>query len=219
MIVSFVGGTGPAGFGLAARFAKAGLPVAIGSRAVERAEEARKLVLELVPGASVEGAVNRTVVGRSDIVFLTVPFQAQRMTVEELASELAGKIVVSIANPIWVRDGKVWAEPPAAGSLAEEVQRVVPDARVVGAFHEIHVRRFPKIDRPIEADTIVTADDDGAKAVVMDLARTIDGLRPLDGGSLVNTRYVEGFVTVLVAMNFIHRGSSALRITGIKADG
>lgn len=218
MIVSFVGGTGPAGFGLAARFAKAGVPVAIGSRAIERAQEARALVLGLVPGAEIEAGLNRGVVIGGDVVILTVPFQAQRLTVEELASDLAGKIVVSVANPIWVKDGKVWAEPPAAGSLAEEVQRVAPAARVVGAFHEIHVRRFPKVERPIEADTIVTADDEEAKRVVMDLVRKIEGLRPLDGGGLVNTRYVEGFVTVLVAMNFIYRGGSALRITGLKTE-
>jgi 8-hydroxy-5-deazaflavin:NADPH oxidoreductase len=215
VIVSFVSGTGPAGFGLAARFSKAGIATVIGSRALERAEEARKLVLERVPDADVRAMVNHDAVLAGDVAFLTVPFQAQHDTVAGLASELAGKIVVSIANPVWVHEGKVWAEPPAAGSLAEEVAHVVPTARVVGAFHEIHVRKFPKVSQPIDADTIVTGDDADAKAIVMDLVRTVHGLRPIDGGGLVNTRYVELFVTVLVQINFNYKAATALRITGI----
>lgn len=215
MNVGFVGGTGPAGFGLAARFAKAGLPVIVGSRAVARAEEARMLVLERVPDAQAQAMLNEDAIRASDVVFLTVPFQAQRHTVETLAGPLDGKIVVSIANPVWVHHGKVWADFPPAGSLAEEVQELVPSARVVGAFHEIHVRKFPKVDRPIRSDTIVTSDDDDAKRVVMDLARTVEGLRPVDGGPLTNTRYVEGFVTVLVQSNFIYKAATALKITGL----
>lgn len=215
MIIGFVGGTGPAGFGLAARFAKAGLEVAVGSRSIDRASEAEKLVLERVPDAQVRACLNEEAIGASDVVFLTVPFQAQRHTVELLAEPLAGKVVVSIANPVWVHNGKVWADFPPAGSLAEEVVELVPTARVVGAFHEIHVRKFPKIERPIDSDTIVTSDHQDAKSIVMDLARTVEGIRPIDGGRLIDTRYVEGFVTVLVQMNFNYKAATALRITGL----
>jgi hypothetical protein len=215
VIVSFVSGTGPAGFGLAARFAKAGIRTVIGSRALERAEEARRLVLERVADADVGAMVNHDAVLAGDVVFLTVPFQAQHDTVEGLASQLAGKIVVSIANPVWVHEGKVWAEPHPAGSLAEGVLEIVPTARVVGAFHEIHVRKFPKVSQPIDSDTIVTGDDADAKAIVMDLVRAVEGLRPVDGGGLINTRYVELFVTVLVQINFNYKAATALRITGV----
>lgn len=215
MIVSFVSGTGPAGFGLAARFARAGTEVVIGSRALERAEEARSLVLERVPGAVVRALENPDAVAAGDVVFLTMPYQAQRSSVEALAGELAGKIVVSLANPLHVEAGRIVTEVPKAGSLAEEVRQVVPSARVVGAFHEIHVRRFPRLSRPIEADTIVTSDDEEAKEAVMGLARHIEGLRPLDGGPLANTRFVEGFVCVLVAINLRYKAATSLRITGL----
>ncbi|GAC1415738.1 MAG: NADPH-dependent F420 reductase [Actinomycetota bacterium] len=215
VIVSFVGGTGPAGYGLAARFAKIGLSVAVGSRSVERAEEAKAMVLERVPNAAVQAAVNAEVIAAGDVVFLTIPFQAQRRTIDTLAGDLAGKIVVSMANPMWVHEGKVWADFPPAGSLAEEVQELVPTARVVGAFHEIHVKKFPRIDKPIHSDTIVTSDDVDGKAIVMDLVRKVEGMRPVDGGALVNTRYVEGFVTVLVQANFNYKAATALRITGL----
>lgn len=214
-VVSFVSGTGPAGFGLAARFARAGDEVVIGSRSLGRAEEARAMVLEHVPDARVTAAENAAAVEAGDVVFLTMPAPAQRQSVEAVAGALAGKITVSMANPIQVDAGKVTTFLPEAGSLAEEVQQLVPTARIVGAFHEIHVRRFPKLDRRIDSDTIVTGDDDVAKQRVMRLCRHVEGVRPIDGGSLYNTRFVEGFVAVLVSINLRYKAGTALRITGL----
>lgn len=213
--VSFVSGTGPAGFGLAARFARAGDEVVIGSRALERAEEARALVLEHVPDAKVSAKENADAVAAGEIVFLTMPPVAQRESVLGLDGALDGKIVVSMANPLTVSKGGVETWFPPAGSLAEEVQEVVPGARVVGAFHEIHVRRFAKLDKPIDSDTIVTGDDADAKQQVMRLARHVEGIRPVDGGPLSNTRFVEGFVAVLISINFRYKAGTALRITGL----
>lgn len=214
-IVAFVSGTGPAGFGLAARFARAGDEVIIGSRALERAEDARAMVLEHVPDANVRALANAEAVAAGEIVFLTMPPVAQRESVMGLVPELDGKIVVSMANPLTVEGGRVETWFPPAGSLAEEVQEVVPGARVVGAFHEIHVRRFVKLDKPIDSDTIVTGDDDMAKQQVMRLARHVAGVRPVDGGPLSNTRFVEGFVAVLISVNFRYKAGTALRITGL----
>jgi len=214
-IISFFSGTGPAGFGLAARFARAGDEVVIGSRSLERAEEARALVLQHVPDGRVRAAVNAEAVAAGEVVFLTMPFQVQRQSVESVAAELGGKIVVSMANPLEVVSGRVTVQLPDAGSLAEEVQHLVPSARVVGAFHEIHVRRFPKLERRIDSDTIVTGDDDDAKAAVMRLSGHVEGLRAIDGGGLYNTRFVEGFVAVLVTINLRYKAGTSLRITGL----
>ena len=218
MIVSFVSGTGPAGFGLAARFARAGDAVVIGSRSLDRAEEARARVLEHVADGRVTAAVNEEAIAHGEVVFLTMPATAQRASVEAVADALAGKIVVSMSNPVEVRDGKVTTFIPEAGSLAEEVQLLVPSARVVGAFHEIHVRKFARLDRRIESDTIVTGDDDLAKQAVMRLCGHVDGVRPVDGGALWLTRFIEGFVAVLISVNLRYKAGTALRITGLPGD-
>ncbi len=218
-VVSFVSGTGPAGFGLAARFARAGDEVVIGSRALDRAEEARDRVLEHVPDGQIFAEDNPAAVAAGEVVFLTMPPRVQRDSVEALAPALAGKIVVSMANPLTVEEGRITTWFPPAGSLAEEVRALVPTARVVGAFHEIHVRRFAKLDKRIDSDTIVTGDDDLARAAVMRLARHVEGVRPLDGGPLSNSRFVEGFVAVLITMNFRYKAATALRITGVSDEG
>ena len=140
-IVSFVSGTGPAGFGLAARFARAGDEVVIGSRALARAEEAQAMVLQHVPGASVRAMENADAIAAGEVVFLTMPPVAQRESVRGLATALAGKIVVSMANPHHgAREGR-W--PPGSrlpGPWPRTCRQVVP--------RRARRRRVPRDPRP-----------------------------------------------------------------------
>ncbi len=214
MKIAFIGGTGPAGLGLGARFARAGHEVAIGSRSIERAQDAAAKVIALAESGVVTGGTNDEIVAAADVVFLAVRAEAQPETVRALGGLLDGKIVVSIANPLAVADGRAIYQSPAEGSLAEEAQRNAAGARVVSAFHEIRVSRFAKLDRQIDSDTIVTGDDEAAKEAVMGLCRDI-GVRPVDGGPLFNSRYVEAFVAVLVTINFRYKAGVSYRITGL----
>ena len=214
MRVAFVGGTGPAGIGLGARLARAGHDVAIGSRSKDRAEEAAARVRELAGGGNVTAGTNEEILGAAEVVFLTMRDDAQRETVRTIADLVAGRVVVSMANPLRVGNRMATYVPPPEGSLAEEAQRDAPDAHVVSAFHEIRVSKFAKMDLAIDSDTIVCADDDAAKKKVMALAYDA-GVRPVDGGPLVNSRYVESFVAVLITVNFRYKTSASLRITGL----
>ena len=214
MKIALVGGTGPAGIGLGARLAHAGHEVALGSRSEERASEAVAKVLEIIGSGSVTGGTNDAVVAGADVVILAAKAEAQPEAVRGVAGLLDGKIVVSMANPLTVAEGKAVYEQPAAGSLAEEAQADAPGARVVSALHEIRVSRFAKVDRQIDSDTVVTGDDDLAKQVVMGLCRDL-GLRPVDGGPLFNSRYVEAYVAVLVTINFRYKAGVSIRITGL----
>lgn len=214
MKIAFVGGTGPAGIGLAARLARAGRSVLIGSRSAERAAEAAERVRALVPEGEIASGINDEVIAGADVVFLTIAHDAQRAAVGELAAGLAGKVVVSMANPLEVREGAATYVPPPGGSLAERAQRDAPGARVVSAFHEIRVSRFAKLDQAIDSDSIVCGDDEDAKRLVMDLVEEV-GIRPIDGGPLANARYVEAFVAVLIAINFRYKAGVSYRITGL----
>jgi NADPH-dependent F420 reductase len=213
--IAFVGGTGPAGIGLGARAARAGHDVLIGSRSDERAQEASAKIVELAGGGSVMGGSNASAIAEADIVVLSVHAEAQPDVVHELGGLLDGKIVVSMANPVAVAEGRATFQAPPAGSLAEQAQRDAPGARVVSALHEIRVSRFAKVDRAIDSDTIVTGDDGAAKEAVMSFCADV-GVRPVDGGPLANSRYVEAFVAVLVSINFRYKAGVSYRITGIQ---
>ena len=80
-MIGFLGGTGPEGRGLALRLALAGEDVIIGSRDGSRAAAAAEEVAGLAPGAVVEGALNEETAARADVVFIAVPYSAQRPTI------------------------------------------------------------------------------------------------------------------------------------------
>lgn len=214
MKVAFVGGTGPAGVGLGARLARAGHDVAVGSRSEERAQEAVAKIVELAGGGSVTGGTNESVIPAADVVVLSVRAEAQPDAVRAVAGLLDGKIVLSMANPVTLAEGRATYEAPPAGSLAEQAQQDAPGARVVSALHEIRVSRFAKLDRAIDSDTIVTGDDEPAKEAVIALCADL-GVHPVDGGPLGNSRYVEAFVAVLVSINFRYKAGVSYRITGL----
>ena len=82
--IAILGGTGDQGLGLALRFARAGRPVAIGSRVLERAEAAAEKVRAEVPGAEVAGYENPEATRRAPIVILSVPFEHTAATVKAI---------------------------------------------------------------------------------------------------------------------------------------
>ncbi|MGZ5337813.1 MAG: NAD(P)-binding domain-containing protein, partial [Solirubrobacterales bacterium] len=95
-----IGGTGALGYGLALRLARAGRPIAIGSREAGRAEEAVAKLRKAVPDGEFEGLVNEQAAKRGPIVFLTVPFRAQSETLNNLREALEpGQLLVDATVP------------------------------------------------------------------------------------------------------------------------
>ena len=136
-MIGFLGGTGPEGRGLALRLALAGEDVIIGSRDGSRAAAAAEEVAGLAPGAVVEGALNEETAARTDVVFIAVPYSAQRPTIEPLAGHLAGKVVVGVTVPVRFSKGAASIQPVPDGSAALEIQALLPKSMVVAAFQTI----------------------------------------------------------------------------------
>lgn len=213
--LAFIGGTGPEGTGLAQRFAIAGHPIVIGSRDATRADEAARTVRDAVRGADVRGALNVDAVRDAPISFVVVPYAGHRPTLESLRAELSGKIVVDAVVPMEFRDGVPRALAVDEGSVAQQAAVILPQSRVVGAFHHLSARKLKQGDTPLDADCLVVGDDEGAKAIVFALIEEIAGLRPVDAGPLAAAYQVEVFTAALLSINRIHRSQAGVRITGI----
>ena len=83
--IAVIGGTGPAGMGLALRWARAGEIVIIGSRNEERAQQtAAAIQRKAGPDANVSGMENSAACAAADILMLTVPFEAQATLIKQL---------------------------------------------------------------------------------------------------------------------------------------
>jgi NADPH-dependent F420 reductase len=215
MYIGVLGGTGPAGRGIAARLAALGHDVVLGSRDRERAgqtvadlqERWGDRVKTLEPGSNAEAA-------GCDIVVIATVADAATPTARELADSLDGKVVVAMANGLEKRGSEFRAAPPDEGSIAEAIQAAAPGAKVVGALQHVPAKALGDLDRELESDVLVVGDDDDARATVLELVGQIPGLRAFDAGSLQNARGVEAFAAPLLTVNLRHRSEATLRIGG-----
>jgi NADPH-dependent F420 reductase len=214
--VGIVGGTGPAGRALAARLAALGVEVVIGSRVKDRAAATCEKIhrrwpepqLWLEPGDNAEAA-------RADLVVVATPWDAAAPTAASVGDELAGKVVVSMANALTRTGEELRAVVPESGSVAAAVQDALPDALVAAAFHHVPARSLAAVDTPIEGDVIICSDHRSAFDATAELVRRIPDLRPLDGGSLAGAGPVEAFTAVLLEVNRRYRARAVVRLTGI----
>ena len=214
-MIGFIGGTGPAGRGLALRFALAGEQVLIGSRDKTRARKAADSIAVKAPLASASSALNEEVARRSDLVFVTVPYAAHRQALEALRNQLENKIIVDVVAPLAFSKGEARAIPVPEGSAALEAQATLPGSIVVAAFHTVSAHDLLMPDKSLECDVVVCADDPKAKETVMVLAEKIKGARAVNGGDLQNACYVESFTALLMNINRLYKARSAIRIVGI----
>jgi NADPH-dependent F420 reductase len=217
--IPIIGGTGALGAGLARRWAVAGMPIALGSRSAERAEEAAAKVREAVPGAEVEGLLNEDAAGRSEVVFLTVPFRAQSENLNTLRDALQpGQILVDCTVPLAAAVGGkatralgVWQ-----GSAAQQAQEMVPEGvTVVAALHTVGAPTLSDPDAELDEDVLVCGDRKADKVRVAKLIELIPGLRAINAGPLEMARIVEQLTPLLISVNVRYKAHAGIRLTGL----
>jgi hypothetical protein len=203
--VCIVGATGALGFGLAIRLGRAGVPIVIGSRDAQRAQEAADRARERVPDGSFSGFGNEQAVTEATIVILSVPFRSQSETLTNLKTALReGQLVIDATVPLAAAvSGKatrtlgVWQ-----GSAAQQAEEMVPDGvRVVSAFHTV------------SAALLTDLED---KARVAELVDRIQGLRTVDCGPLEMARIVEQLTPLLISINVRNKVRAGIKITGLR---
>lgn len=209
--IGILGGTGDQGKGLARRFAMAGHQVIIGSRSAERARQAAE---EL--GLGVRGADNATAAAEPDVVIVAVPWEGHKALLESLREQLAGKIVIDCVNPLGFDKRGAYALPVAEGSAAEQAAAVLPDSRVVAAFHHVSAKLLLDPDvAEVDLDVLVLGDDREATDLVQALAGRIAGVRGVYGGRLRNAHQVEAFTANLISINRRYKAHAGFRVTDV----
>jgi 8-hydroxy-5-deazaflavin:NADPH oxidoreductase len=216
MRVGVLGGTGPAGSGLAARFASVGVDVVVGSRSEERAADAVAQLTKRWDGisAAVSPGTNLQA-AEADVVVVATPWEGAVSTVKELAPQLSGKIVVSMVNAM-VRWGDRFVPLlPPTGSVAVAIAEALPESRVAGAFHHLPAGPLGDPAHQLLADVMVFSDRRSVTDEVIRLVDRIPGLRGVDVGGLGSALAVEALTAALVEVNRRYRTHATLRVTGI----
>jgi 8-hydroxy-5-deazaflavin:NADPH oxidoreductase len=213
MQVGVIGGTGPAGRGLAARAAQAGHAVLLGSRDEARAAS---IAEELVAGTAFEirGCTNDDAAG-AELVVAATPWDALVATMRPLADVLAGKVVVSMANALVKEGREMVAVLPARGSMAAELQAAIPRSKVTAAFHHLPASLMEDLNSGLVADVLVCGDDRAARELTCQLVGSMEGLRAVEVGSLAQAGPMEAFTAVCVTVNIRHKAHSTVQLAGL----
>ncbi len=214
MKIAIVGATGPQGRGLALRFARAGISVALGSRDAERASMiSRDLMSKLPTGtAEITGLENLAAVASADeFVILSVPWSAHNTMLETIKTDLDGKILVDIVVPL-AADNPKKVDMPPEGSATEAAQSLLgPDIPVIGALHNVAAVTLNKLDAKINCDILVCGNSLAARKKVIDLIRKL-GVNALNAGDAESARCIEALTPIIIRLNmskavpFTHAG-------------
>lgn len=212
--IAILGGTGNIGEGMVLRLALQNLmtdgvknEVIIGSRSRETADEAAKQALSELENCGfdtskiiITGNTNLEAAKAAELIILTIRFDHVLPLLDESREALENKIIVTPVVPM-AKEGNLFIyKPPAEGSAALAIQKKVPEStKVVAAFHNIPAGKLKDIVKcKAVHDAIVCSDDAEAKKLVMELARNMGCLRPLDGGPLNQASTMESLTPLLI---------------------
>lgn len=220
MRIGLLGGTGPAGSALGLRLASIGYEIVLGSRDSKRAQLVCDELVKKWPeyNLKISGGDNDAA-ARCELVVIATPWDSAATVVNEHTQDLAGKIVVTMANAL-VRVGKEF-QPlvPPRGSIAAHVQAEIPLSRVVAAFQHLPATELGRLGHEVDSDVLICSDDPVATATISEIVAKIPGCRPLNAGTLSNALAIEAFTAVLLQLNVRYKTRVAPRLTGIPERG
>jgi NADPH-dependent F420 reductase len=217
--VAVIGASGALGFGLAVRLARVGVPIAIGSRELTRAEETAERARGALPDGVFTAHDNAGAARAARTVVLSVPFRNQSETLTNLEDALEpGQLVIDATVPLAAAvSGKatrmlgVWQ-----GSAAQQAQEMVPDGvRVVSALHTVSAASLSDLDQPLDQDVLVCGDARADKREAAELIERIDGLRCVDCGRLEMARTTEALTALLISVNSRYKAHAGVKLTDL----
>jgi 8-hydroxy-5-deazaflavin:NADPH oxidoreductase len=135
-----------------------------------------------------------------DLACLCTPWSGSESAIEMIGPEkLAGKVVIDVTNPlVFEGDG-----PPTLGvgfddSAGEQVQRLLPDSKVVKCFNIVGNPLMADPDLPGGPPTMyIAGEDDGAKETVLGILDDF-GWESCDLGGIEMSRYLEPLAMVWI---------------------
>jgi 8-hydroxy-5-deazaflavin:NADPH oxidoreductase len=188
-------GTGMAGEAIAGKLVDVGHEVMMGSRQAGN-DKAVKWAAEAGEAAS-EGSFADAAAFGELVVNATAGGHSLEAIADAGAENLAGKVLIDIANALDFSGDVPMLSVANTDSLGEQIQRAVPEARVVKALNTVNASVMVTPDILGEATNIfVCGNDDQAKAQVIELLETFGWLSGdiMDLGDITAARGTEMYL-------------------------
>lgn len=192
-------GTGMVGRAHAARLKQLGHDVVLGTRDPQAAttQEHTSVGEWRKDHGDIEFVPFVRAAAHGDIVLNALKGDVSIAVLETLERELAGKVLVDIANPLDFSKGM----PPSlfvsnSDSLGEDIQRALPATRVVKAFNTLtaELQVDPTQLNAADHDLFLCGNDADAKEKVSEIARSYGWKNIIDLGDITNARGTEMFL-------------------------
>ena len=192
-------GAGNVGTALATALTRAGHNVTITARDPRHATKAAEQ-----SGASTAPS-NAAAAESADVVIAAVPATSIREVAADIRQPASGKPVVDVTNRMAPTDQGL--DIDTSSSNAEDLASMLPASSVVKAFNTLFAsNQADPTAEGVQLDGFVAADDQAAKAAVIELVESI-GLHPVDVGPLKRARQLEGLAFLNITLNAENGGS------------
>lgn len=200
MKVAVIGANGSMGSNITKSLAKAGHELYVYSPETCKLFDFVATVQKEIPMARIVITVDAADAAASaEVIIPAVWYSKQAEVANSIRKAAAGKIVVSLANPLnETYDGLVTA---AGVSAAEELAILLPDSKVVKAFNTVFAADFANPEfGGLRADNFIAADDEQAVEIVSTLVKDA-GFNPIYVGKLQASRTLENMTVLLIGLS------------------
>lgn len=197
--IAVIGATGKMGSAIAKSLARGNYRLLLFTGNKSELKDLQKEIIAATPGADVEPVdCSYTATWEADVIIVAVPFKAEKEVADKIRDVANQKIVISIANPLNDSfDGLVTAPDTSA---AEELQKLLPNSKVIKAFNTTFAADFaqPVIDGK-QVDAFIAGNDSDALETVKELVQTA-GFNPVVAGDLSVSRILERMQLLLIGL-------------------
>ena len=198
--IAIIGATGSMGAAIAGSLAKGNYRLLLSARNQEKLDALAQKIKAETASADIEELTCSTQASwEADIIISAVPYEAEREMAGKIREMANQKIVISIANPLnSTYDGLVTTSNTSA---AEELQKLLPNSKVVKAFNTTFAADFdtPTIDGK-QVDAFIAGNNQEALETVSELVIT-SGFNPVIAGDLSVSRTLENMQLLLIQLN------------------
>ncbi len=197
--IAIIGATGNMGSAIAKSLANGNYRLLLFTDNKNKLKKLEKEIKAVYAEADVETITcSYTASWEADIIIAAVPYAAEKEVADKIREVANQKIVISIANPLNETYDGLLTSPDT--SAAEELQKLLPNSKVVKAFNTTFAADF---SQPViagkQADAFIAGNDEDALNTVSDLVKTA-GFTPIIAGDLPVSRTLENMQLLLIRL-------------------